>query len=222
MRDLTDVATWEDDLTNLGPEQGDEANGDEVSVIGDKLGNRTRFLREASDALTSAVLTPEIMTRHQWRPRPLSNCRVVPFFDAWAGDPDDYVHGGVVGTDSGAYFFECELDLAHNSELNQVRVYVYGSPTATVTVWRVDLSAVEDLGGDLHQLPATTRLGTGTARTVISGTMGYYSVTVGGTEIVDRTTSRYVVQVRGANGTDLARWFSTRPLTLGTGDKAAA
>lgn len=44
MRDLLDTDTWEDDLTGLGPEVGDPANGEEVSVIGDALGKRTRWL----------------------------------------------------------------------------------------------------------------------------------------------------------------------------------
>ena len=45
MRDLTDDPTWEDDLTGIGPEEGDLANGEEVSVVGDKMGNRTRWLQ---------------------------------------------------------------------------------------------------------------------------------------------------------------------------------
>lgn len=44
MRDLTDTATWVDDLSGLGPEVGDPANGDEVSAIGDALAQRTRYL----------------------------------------------------------------------------------------------------------------------------------------------------------------------------------
>lgn len=44
MRDLVDTATWDDDLDSLGPEVGDPANGEEISVIGDKLASRTRYL----------------------------------------------------------------------------------------------------------------------------------------------------------------------------------
>lgn len=44
MRDLLDTATWVDDLSGLGPETGDPADGEEISVIGDALAQRTRYL----------------------------------------------------------------------------------------------------------------------------------------------------------------------------------
>lgn len=51
MRDLVDDPTWEDDLTGIGPEEGDPANGEEVSTIGDRLASRTRYLKGAADQL---------------------------------------------------------------------------------------------------------------------------------------------------------------------------
>lgn len=55
MRDLVDTATWEDELTGLGPEEGDPADGEEISIIGDKLASRTRYLYEGLQGLSAAV-----------------------------------------------------------------------------------------------------------------------------------------------------------------------
>jgi hypothetical protein len=213
MRDLTDDPTWEDDLSELGPEEGDPANGEEVSVIGDKLSNRTRYLYQAIDAGTANLV------RTQWRPRPLLNCAIVPFFDAWLGDEDDYLFDAVKGSGAGPYAFSAELDLANGHELNLVRVYGYNLPITglTVTAWKLDFVVLDDHGGDIGELPTATRLGTQTTKTTISaGPMGLFSVAIGGTEIVDRTRYRYVVQVYGLDGEDDARWMLTRVSTAGT------
>jgi len=189
-------------------------------------------LSDAVDALEDVVFDPEIMTRHQWRPRALVNCAVGAYADLHGGSvgATDFAFTSVAPSGGGAYLFECELDLAHGAELDQVRAYVYdgndsNSVTATVTVWRLALATLTDYGGDFHDLPTPTLLGTGTTYTITSTgkSFGYFAVTVGGTEIVDRSLYRYTLQVHSTAGADGDRWFSTRVLTSGNQiDKAAA
>lgn len=205
----------EQDSSCTMPEDGDPLTAASVRAALEELS-------DAVDKLEDKVFDAEVMTRFQpWHPLPLSNCAYGPYDDAWLGTTTTYRWPSVAPSASGAYYFETEFCPAHGAQLQTVRMYTTEN-AALVAVFKLDMQDAYDAGGDIDELPGPTLLASGATFTAVEGIFGYFSVTIPGTEIVDRTRYRYVVQVAGTDGDSQRRWYAMSVGTTGnTIDKAA-